>query len=777
MKNSQENIIHKLIVDIQTSSINKANYFKNNIEAFLQEEVFTKIEKRLDTFQFSEDTIIQIPKMELHIDIQSREDSSIDIVDKEEIKNQIVTQLIQQLKEPEKFDLVVKTKSKEKLQVDSFFHFLEKGTISWRNNSEESLVFSKEILFEITGASNFEYRLLKALQNPNQKKRLIQQFLNDELQIIFLGIQNKSEEFVKILSEVSNRNFTSISEKQKAWYSIVEGILNPSVSQIVVESKEEIFFQFLADGVISKAIDFSEEFLQEVIQSTTFEKQFIVAIQKVRSRNRLIHQFSNVELQLLFSSLKSISKSDKVKLFEVLNGKYSSIKEKQTAWSSVIENIFNTSISEISSKSSEEIFFQFLADGIVPETMNFSENFIREVTKSSVFEKQFTVAIQKTSSRNRLINQFSNSELQLLISSLKSIPKSDKVKLVEVLNKSYVTTKEKQNAWSSVVQNIFNSSISEVSSESKEEVFFQFLKEGIDPITINFSQNFIEELIKSPSFKNQFIEVIQNDNERKRLINQFSNKELLLLFDFIEKDSELQSKLFTKLKRIISSYPKEKQMIWSNVIEGNVKNELEEKIEILLKDKINLEKSSTTDLKEEQKGLPEENSNEIQEKTTYLVNNVGLILLHPFLKQFFKTCGFLNEKNEIIKLTEAVHTLHYIATKKEKQLESNLVFEKFLCGIPISKSIERDIEISEEVKENVEELLKAVLQNWEILKNSSTDLLRNEFLQRSGKLDLTNDNPYIIVERKTQDILLEKVPWSLGICKLPWMDNFIEVSW
>jgi hypothetical protein len=167
----------------------------------------------------------------------------------------------------------------------------------------------------------------------------------------------------------------------------------------------------------------------------------------------------------------------------------------------------------------------------------------------------------------------------------------------------------------------------------------------------------------------------------------------------------------------------------------------------------------------------------LQDKQEYYVQNAGLILLHPFLKQFFKTCELLDNQNKIKDRELAAHLLHYMATKKEKQPESNMVFEKFLCGIPIKQSINREIFISNKLKKQVNDLLQSVLDNWEILKDASIDLLRNEFLQRSGKLSFKADNPKIIIERKTQDILIDKLPWNLSISKLIWIDKIIFTDW
>lgn len=161
----------------------------------------------------------------------------------------------------------------------------------------------------------------------------------------------------------------------------------------------------------------------------------------------------------------------------------------------------------------------------------------------------------------------------------------------------------------------------------------------------------------------------------------------------------------------------------------------------------------------------------------YYIENAGLILVHPFLRNFFEHCKLINDQNKINDSELAVHLLHYLATKQEKQPEHQMIFEKFLCNIPLHQSINRNIEISQEFKVQAEELLEAMIQNWGALKNASSDLMRNEFLQRPGKLILNGKNPKIIVERKTQDILLDRLPWNISIVKLPWKDKLIFVDW
>ena len=143
----------------------------------------------------------------------------------------------------------------------------------------------------------------------------------------------------------------------------------------------------------------------------------------------------------------------------------------------------------------------------------------------------------------------------------------------------------------------------------------------------------------------------------------------------------------------------------------------------------------------------------------------------------FKNCNLLNDNNDINNKELAAHILHYAATKEENDFEHRMLFEKFLCGIPMQQSIKREVQIEESHKACVEELLQSVVTHWSALKNSSSDILRSEFLQREGKLDLSEDNPKLFIERKTQDILLDKIPWNISIVKIPWIDKLMYTQW
>jgi len=165
----------------------------------------------------------------------------------------------------------------------------------------------------------------------------------------------------------------------------------------------------------------------------------------------------------------------------------------------------------------------------------------------------------------------------------------------------------------------------------------------------------------------------------------------------------------------------------------------------------------------------------IKETEAYILN-AGLIILHPFLNSLFEKLAIL-KKGVIVKKDVAVHLLHYLATKTEHPYEHQLTFEKYLCGIPQNYPINRFLKLSEKQKSECESLLTAVLQHWTALKTENTDVLRSEFLIREGKLTLTKEIEKVFIQRKAQDVLLDKIPWTIGLAKLPWKKELIYTEW
>lgn len=158
------------------------------------------------------------------------------------------------------------------------------------------------------------------------------------------------------------------------------------------------------------------------------------------------------------------------------------------------------------------------------------------------------------------------------------------------------------------------------------------------------------------------------------------------------------------------------------------------------------------------------------------IENAGLVLLHPFLSQFFEALGIAADK--ILLPDRALCLLHFLTTGQDIAPEYELVLPKILCNIPLQTSVETDLELSGPEKEEADALLKAVIRHWDVLQNTSPDGLRGTFLLRPGKVSERDDGDWLLqVESKAFDVLLEQLPWSIAMIKLPWMERMLWVEW
>jgi hypothetical protein len=157
----------------------------------------------------------------------------------------------------------------------------------------------------------------------------------------------------------------------------------------------------------------------------------------------------------------------------------------------------------------------------------------------------------------------------------------------------------------------------------------------------------------------------------------------------------------------------------------------------------------------------------------------GIILLHPFFYTFFERTKISTERGVLPVATanQAVQALRYLATGSENFFGGSMVLEKFICGLPLKFPLERESQLSDAIKEEAEHLLNEVIRQWPVLKNTSPDGLRQLFLQRQGKLVQTRDGFKLLVERKAQDVLLEKLHWNYSIVKFPWRNELLYVEW
>ena len=87
------------------------------------------------------------------------------------------------------------------------------------------------------------------------------------------------------------------------------------------------------------------------------------------------------------------------------------------------------------------------------------------------------------------------------------------------------------------------------------------------------------------------------------------------------------------------------------------------------------------------------------------------------------------------------------------------------------------MELTAEEEEEATALLTAVIRHWDALGDTSIDGLRGTFLVRPGKLTQRGLDSVLLVEGRSFDILLDRLPWGIGMIQLPWMEKMLWVEW
>lgn len=161
------------------------------------------------------------------------------------------------------------------------------------------------------------------------------------------------------------------------------------------------------------------------------------------------------------------------------------------------------------------------------------------------------------------------------------------------------------------------------------------------------------------------------------------------------------------------------------------------------------------------------------------IDNAGLVLLAPYLPRYFDMLGLVSGKafKDRESAERGVHLLQYLLDGRCESYEYQLVLNKLLCGVKAGKPISRGIEISTAEADASNSLLRGIIANWPVLKNTSVAGLQETFLQRQAHLQRRDDLWKLLVEAKPYDMLLDQLPWSYKTIKFPWMEQPIHVDW
>ena len=160
------------------------------------------------------------------------------------------------------------------------------------------------------------------------------------------------------------------------------------------------------------------------------------------------------------------------------------------------------------------------------------------------------------------------------------------------------------------------------------------------------------------------------------------------------------------------------------------------------------------------------------------VYNGGLVLLWPYLRQFFSALGLISKEKftDITSQEKAAMILQFLVNGEMAQAEFMLPLNKILCGLPILHPIPTEIELTPHEVGECEHLLTTVLSHWKGVGQLSLDGFRTSWLQREAILSIKDGRWLVQIDPAPYDILLQGIPWSISAFKLPWMEMMVEVE-
>lgn len=201
--------------------------------------------------------------------------------------------------------------------------------------------------------------------------------------------------------------------------------------------------------------------------------------------------------------------------------------------------------------------------------------------------------------------------------------------------------------------------------------------------------------------------------------------------------------------------------------------ELDEELYTTFEQLLEVFTDSETD-EEDNEGIPYHN------KRHRLSRWGGLVILGPYLPALFQETGLLNEKG-VFKNKEAafrgIFLLHYICTGTTKAPEYALTLHKLLCGLPFNKSVPKTIRLTKKEKQEADDLLDAMAEQWTSLRSPVGDAIRQNFLKRTAIIEKKDGAWLVRIQRTSLDILLDSLPWSISVIRLPWTQHLIQTEW
>jgi len=161
--------------------------------------------------------------------------------------------------------------------------------------------------------------------------------------------------------------------------------------------------------------------------------------------------------------------------------------------------------------------------------------------------------------------------------------------------------------------------------------------------------------------------------------------------------------------------------------------------------------------------------------TLLISETAGLVLLHPFFALLFERLKIetVNKALDPAAVPRALGALQFLAGT-ESSIDP---LHRVLLGLDASLPLPDPEEPEADERDLMEGLLRSVIDRWGRIGSTSSDGLRQTFLQRTGTLRFDEKGAHLRVVPGPFDMLLDGLPWSLGPVSLPWMPRPCHVTW
>lgn len=190
--------------------------------------------------------------------------------------------------------------------------------------------------------------------------------------------------------------------------------------------------------------------------------------------------------------------------------------------------------------------------------------------------------------------------------------------------------------------------------------------------------------------------------------------------------------------------------------------------------------SKIQDVNEEEITITPKESETKPEPETY-INNAGLILFAPLLKETFLKLGYIDPtgKFKVDTMRErAVHFLGYLAYEQPRMPEEEMVLCKLMVGMELDKPLALEFKLTESEIKMTSTLIDLIRSKWMGMEKSNNVIFRKSWLMREGRLQKDNREDYVLrVDQKGYDVLLGRLSIGIPRFEYPWTSTTMRVEW